>query len=80
MNIEGFLALLEEYEISHPSEKSVRASLPRLSLTSGNSTFLLLNTWVLTQGLTGEKTQNAALVFVSHKKQIQLSFSTCLLV
>ena len=41
MNIKGFLALLEEYEISHPSEKSVRASLPRLSLTSGKQYFLV---------------------------------------
>lgn len=40
MNIKGFLALLEEYDISHPSEKSVRASLPRLSLTSGKQYFL----------------------------------------
>ena len=40
VNIKGFLALLEEYAIPHPAEKIIRATLPRLSLTSGKQYFL----------------------------------------
>lgn len=40
VNIKGFLALLEEYDIPHPAEKMIRATLPRLSLTSGKQYFL----------------------------------------